>query len=127
MLVDSMKAAWMIRKTSVQMPMSIMSISSQISQSVQDPLKVGVVLSGGQALFSLDRAKSETRHCHSVEAPGGHNVIAGIYDGIKAWNKDHVETRPIPATHAVSHSPACNSMHSMHRIDTSFVGLNVRK
>ncbi|CAL1126702.1 unnamed protein product [Cladocopium goreaui] len=37
--------------------------------SPKDPLKVGVVLSGGQA-------------------PGGHNVIAGIYDGIKAWNKD---------------------------------------
>ena len=37
--------------------------------SEKDPLKVGVVLSGGQA-------------------PGGHNVIAGIFDGIKAWNKD---------------------------------------
>jgi diphosphate-dependent phosphofructokinase len=34
-----------------------------------DPLKVGVVLSGGQA-------------------PGGHNVIAGIYDALKAANKD---------------------------------------
>ena len=101
----------MIHKTSVQMSMSIISISSLF---VQDPLKVGVVLSGGQALFSLDRAKSETRHCHSVEAPGGHNVIAGIYDGIKAWNKDHVETRPIPETHSVSHSHAYNSTHSMH-------------
>jgi len=33
------------------------------------PLKVGVVLSGGQA-------------------PGGHNVIAGIYDGVKKWHPD---------------------------------------
>lgn len=33
------------------------------------PLTVGVILSGGQA-------------------PGGHNVIAGLYDGLKAWNKD---------------------------------------
>ncbi|CAE7894545.1 PFP-BETA2 [Symbiodinium microadriaticum] len=33
------------------------------------PVKVGVVLSGGQA-------------------PGGHNVIAGIFDGIKSWHKD---------------------------------------
>eukprot|EP00435_Cladocopium_sp_Y103_P065906 s161_g28.t1 len=40
--------------------------------SEKDPLKVGVVLSGGQA-------------------PGGHNVIAGIFDGIKAWNKDDAE------------------------------------
>jgi pyrophosphate--fructose-6-phosphate 1-phosphotransferase len=34
-------------------------------------LKVGVVLSGGQA-------------------PGGHNVIAGLYDGLKKGNKDSV-------------------------------------
>ena len=33
------------------------------------PLNVGVILSGGQA-------------------PGGHNVIAGIFDGIKRINKD---------------------------------------
>jgi len=33
------------------------------------PVKVGVVLSGGQA-------------------PGGHNVIAGIFDGIKQWNQN---------------------------------------
>jgi len=33
-----------------------------------DPINVGVILSGGQA-------------------PGGHNVIAGIFDGIKAKNK----------------------------------------
>ena len=33
------------------------------------PMNVGVILSGGQA-------------------PGGHNVIAGLFDGIKAHNKD---------------------------------------
>ena len=33
------------------------------------PINVGVILSGGQA-------------------PGGHNVISGLYDGIKAINKD---------------------------------------
>ena len=33
------------------------------------PVNVGVILSGGQA-------------------PGGHNVIAGIFDGIKSLNKD---------------------------------------
>jgi len=36
-----------------------------------DPMRVGVVLSGGQA-------------------PGGHNVIAGIYDYIKKVHKDSV-------------------------------------
>lgn len=25
--------------------------------------------------------------CPLLQAPGGHNVIAGIFDGIKAWNK----------------------------------------
>ena len=34
-------------------------------------LRVGLILSGGQA-------------------PGGHNVIAGLYDGIKKGNKDSV-------------------------------------
>lgn len=33
------------------------------------PLKVGVILSGGQA-------------------PGGHNVIAGLFDGLKSFNED---------------------------------------
>ena len=32
--------------------------------------------------------KSETLCTRICQAPGGHNVIAGIYDGIKAWNKD---------------------------------------
>ncbi len=36
-----------------------------------EPLKVGVVLSGGQA-------------------PGGHNVIAGLFDALKAANKDTI-------------------------------------
>ncbi len=34
-----------------------------------EPIHVGVILSGGQA-------------------PGGHNVIAGIFDGIKKWHPD---------------------------------------
>ncbi|HEY3322305.1 MAG TPA: diphosphate--fructose-6-phosphate 1-phosphotransferase [Planctomycetota bacterium] len=37
----------------------------------RNPLKVGVVLSGGQA-------------------PGGHNVISGLFDGLKAANPDSV-------------------------------------
>ncbi|HHX31374.1 MAG TPA: diphosphate--fructose-6-phosphate 1-phosphotransferase [Bacteroidales bacterium] len=36
---------------------------------ISEPLNMGVILSGGQA-------------------PGGHNVIAGIFDGIKKLNKD---------------------------------------
>ena len=35
----------------------------------REPINVGVILSGGQA-------------------PGGHNVISGIFDGIKAINKN---------------------------------------
>eukprot|EP00443_Scrippsiella_acuminata_P042352 CAMPEP_0115298380 /NCGR_PEP_ID=MMETSP0270-20121206/68231_1 /TAXON_ID=71861 /ORGANISM="Scrippsiella trochoidea, Strain CCMP3099" /LENGTH=1200 /DNA_ID=CAMNT_0002716061 /DNA_START=49 /DNA_END=3651 /DNA_ORIENTATION=- len=35
----------------------------------RSPVKVGVVLSGGQA-------------------PGGHNVIAGIFDGVKRWHPE---------------------------------------
>jgi len=38
-------------------------------KQVYQPLNVGVILSGGQA-------------------PGGHNVIAGIFDGLKACHKD---------------------------------------
>ena len=37
---------------------------------ISEPLNMGVILSGGQA-------------------PGGHNVIAGIFDGIKKLNKDN--------------------------------------
>jgi pyrophosphate--fructose-6-phosphate 1-phosphotransferase len=39
--------------------------------SCKQAIKVGVILSGGQA-------------------PGGHNVIAGIFDGLKALNPDNV-------------------------------------
>ncbi|CAJ1372271.1 unnamed protein product [Effrenium voratum] len=46
------------------------------------PVKVGVVLSGGQA-------------------PGGHNVIAGIFDGIKAWNKESVMYGFLDGPHGV--------------------------
>ena len=93
------------------------------SHCVQDPLKVGVVLSGGQALcvFPWQPMKSETlctvRIC---QAPGGHNVIAGIYDGIKAWNKDIRRLsirRPIPSP---SHSPAV-----CIRLTRFFFGLTV--
>jgi len=42
---------------------------SEAARSDVAPVKVGVVLSGGQA-------------------PGGHNVIAGIFDGIKQWHPD---------------------------------------
>jgi pyrophosphate--fructose-6-phosphate 1-phosphotransferase len=40
------------------------------SQSERPVIKVGVILSGGQA-------------------PGGHNVIAGLFDGLKALNEDN--------------------------------------
>ena len=43
--------------------------TSAIRQEGTAPLNVGVILSGGQA-------------------PGGHNVISGIFDGIKRINKD---------------------------------------
>ena len=39
------------------------------NEKIKRPLVVGVILSGGQA-------------------PGGHNVIAGLYDGLKKGNKD---------------------------------------
>jgi pyrophosphate--fructose-6-phosphate 1-phosphotransferase len=39
------------------------------NKDVKKPLRVGVILSGGQA-------------------PGGHNVIAGLYDGLKKGNPD---------------------------------------
>lgn len=47
------------------MPVLSFSVGTESSQSAAKPLRVGVVLSGGQA-------------------PGGHNVIAGIFDSIKA-------------------------------------------
>jgi diphosphate-dependent phosphofructokinase len=45
----------------------ILHIESSSNLMKSSPLKVGVILSGGQA-------------------PGGHNVIAGLFDGIKALN-----------------------------------------
>lgn len=42
---------------------------NQISSKQTSPINIGLVLSGGQA-------------------PGGHNVVAGIFDGIKSINKD---------------------------------------
>ena len=41
------------------------------NENIKRPLAVGVILSGGQA-------------------PGGHNVIAGLYDGLKNGNKSSV-------------------------------------
>ena len=48
-------------------------ITFQKGQNTSTPKKqaVGVILSGGQA-------------------PGGHNVICGLYDALKATNKDNV-------------------------------------
>ncbi|MCK4907870.1 MAG: diphosphate--fructose-6-phosphate 1-phosphotransferase, partial [Spirochaetes bacterium] len=40
------------------------TFSNESSNAKTDPLTVGVILSGGQA-------------------PGGHNVIAGLFDGLK--------------------------------------------
>jgi diphosphate-dependent phosphofructokinase len=47
--------------------MPLVSFASSEAKTTYDPINVGVILSGGQA-------------------PGGHNVIAGIFDGIKAKN-----------------------------------------
>ncbi len=38
-------------------------------ERLEEPFNVGIVLSGGQA-------------------PGGHNVVSGIFDGIKSLNKE---------------------------------------
>ena len=38
-------------------------------ERVEEPFNVGIILSGGQA-------------------PGGHNVVSGIFDGIKALNRE---------------------------------------
>uniref|UniRef100_A0A7S0A7I1 Pyrophosphate--fructose 6-phosphate 1-phosphotransferase n=1 Tax=Pyrodinium bahamense TaxID=73915 RepID=A0A7S0A7I1_9DINO len=48
----------------------------------QSPVKVGVVLSGGQA-------------------PGGHNVIAGIFDSVKRWHKDSAMIGFLDGPHGV--------------------------
>ena len=47
----------------------VLTIESDSKPLESSPMKVGVILSGGQA-------------------PGGHNVIAGIFDGLIAMNRN---------------------------------------
>ena len=47
----------------------VLTFEKNTASKVSAPINVGVILSGGQA-------------------PGGHNVISGLFDGIKAINKD---------------------------------------
>ncbi|MDH6304312.1 pyrophosphate--fructose-6-phosphate 1-phosphotransferase [Parabacteroides sp. PF5-5] len=49
--------------------MPVITFEKSAEKKSQPAMNVGVILSGGQA-------------------PGGHNVIAGLFDGIKAINKD---------------------------------------
>jgi len=49
--------------------MPIVTFEKNNQQSVLPAINAGVILSGGQA-------------------PGGHNVIAGLFDGLKAVNAD---------------------------------------
>ena len=49
--------------------MPVLSFEKADAKADMKPINVGVILSGGQA-------------------PGGHNVIAGLYDGIKSLNPD---------------------------------------
>jgi len=49
--------------------MPLVSFEAKDKESPKEPVNVGVILSGGQA-------------------PGGHNVISGIFDGIKKINPD---------------------------------------
>ena len=49
----------------------IVTFKTGNTNSLQKELKVGVILSGGQA-------------------PGGHNVIAGLYDGLKKNNEKSI-------------------------------------
>ena len=44
--------------------------SSEEPERVEEPFNVGIILSGGQA-------------------PGGHNVVSGIFDGLKRLNKEN--------------------------------------
>ncbi len=43
--------------------------TAEAAERVEEPFNVGIILSGGQA-------------------PGGHNVVSGIFDGIKSLNKE---------------------------------------
>lgn len=47
----------------------VLNIESSSKPLESSPISVGVILSGGQA-------------------PGGHNVIAGLFDGLKAMNSN---------------------------------------
>ena len=49
--------------------MPVVTLETSDSQAVAPAVNVGVILSGGQA-------------------PGGHNVISGLFDGLKRMNKD---------------------------------------
>jgi len=49
----------------------VLKFATGAGSSSREPLRVGVILSGGQA-------------------PGGHNVIAGVFDGLKAGNPGSV-------------------------------------
>ena len=51
------------------LPILKFDVDSTAKAKSKEPINVGVILSGGQA-------------------PGGHNVISGLFDGIKAINKD---------------------------------------
>ena len=51
------------------LPILKFDVDSASKNKVKEPFNVGVILSGGQA-------------------PGGHNVISGIFDGIKSINKE---------------------------------------
>ena len=59
-------------------------------------MNVGVILSGGQA-------------------PGGHNVISGLFDGIKKLNPENIEAPPFPIYRAFrDHSPPNAAIPSSH-------------
>ena len=51
------------------LPVLKFDVDSASKNKAKEPFNVGVILSGGQA-------------------PGGHNVISGLFDGIKSINKD---------------------------------------
>ena len=63
---DAEKIAALFPSTS---NMPVLSFEKADSKGESKPIHVGVILSGGQA-------------------PGGHNVIAGLYDGIKSLNAE---------------------------------------
>ena len=52
------------------LPILKFDVDSSVKNKTKDPVNVGVILSGGQA-------------------PGGHNVISGLFDGLKSINKDN--------------------------------------